>query len=268
MPRTEQSNLSHRGLRSLFRPVRKPVAKCLAWKPLRKLLTKNFQTGFIAFGEKNLYVVPPYWVTVDLEDADIPYDLRDRRPLPFADNSQAVIYTSHCLEHIDLESLQFFLREARRVLKPGGGMRIEVPNAERIYEAYRMRDDHFFQEIEGGPTDTPAHVTFVGLLSCYIEGGRHVPVRPTRERVDEKMNALSMEMFFDWCVSLQSEEQYRSGGHITPLYPANLRKMLSSAGFSSIFDCRPYESHLSGVNFKGIERPHRANYSLHMEAIK
>jgi SAM-dependent methyltransferase len=58
------------------------------------------------------------------------------RGLPFADSSFDVVYHSHVLEHIDREAAPAFLGECFRVLKPGGVVRIVVPDLELLLKAY------------------------------------------------------------------------------------------------------------------------------------
>ena len=47
---------------------------------------------------------------------------------PYPDGSMDVVYSSHVLEHFTRAQGLFLLREAHRVLKPGGILRIVVPN--------------------------------------------------------------------------------------------------------------------------------------------
>ncbi len=61
-------------------------------------------------------------------------DLRER--FPFEDASFDVVYHSHVLEHFTPEEGENFTREAVRVLKPGGWIRIAVPDLERIASLY------------------------------------------------------------------------------------------------------------------------------------
>jgi SAM-dependent methyltransferase len=56
--------------------------------------------------------------------------------LPFEDNSVDAGYHSHLLEHLDRETAPKFLREILRVLKPGGRLRIVVPDFEEAARAY------------------------------------------------------------------------------------------------------------------------------------
>ena len=55
-----------------------------------------------------------------------------RKPLPFDDSSVQSIYSSHLLEHLYLFDAQAVLSESRRVLAPGGVLRLALPDAERL----------------------------------------------------------------------------------------------------------------------------------------
>jgi SAM-dependent methyltransferase len=66
------------------------------------------------------------------------YDIRRGKAtrLPFKDSTVDVVYSSHMLEHLDREDAVAFLAECRRVLKPGGWLRIAVPDLEQLIHAY------------------------------------------------------------------------------------------------------------------------------------
>ena len=59
-----------------------------------------------------------------------------RRGLAYQDHTVAVIYASHLLEHLHRDEALALLREARRVLIPGGVCRIVVPDVEAIVGWY------------------------------------------------------------------------------------------------------------------------------------
>lgn len=61
-------------------------------------------------------------------------NLRDGIPLP--DNSVEVVYHSHLLEHLSRNEAASLVSECRRVLVPGGILRVAVPDLEEIVRAY------------------------------------------------------------------------------------------------------------------------------------
>lgn len=86
----------------------------------------------------------PGWVNIDVFPA--PLALNVLRGLPFADNSVHYIYVSHLLEHLYFpRDVRMFIDEARRVLAPGGVIRIVVPDIEKCIEAYTHNDREFFE---------------------------------------------------------------------------------------------------------------------------
>lgn len=75
------------------------------------------------------------WITIDVNGADISWDLRKGIPLP--DGSVEKIYSSHLLEHIPFQELILFLKECHRVLKTGGEFSVCVPNFAFYINAYQ-----------------------------------------------------------------------------------------------------------------------------------
>lgn len=79
----------------------------------------------------------PDWINIDAikqHPSIIAFDLRKK--LPFKSDSIDVIYHSHLLEHFESEKAREFLFECFRVLKPGGIMRVVVPDLEQIARLY------------------------------------------------------------------------------------------------------------------------------------
>lgn len=72
------------------------------------------------------------------------------RPLPWPDATVDVCYTSHTVEHMSRDDGLRLVREAFRVLKPGGVLRVVVPDVHAIVERYRCGElaaDHFVEEL-------------------------------------------------------------------------------------------------------------------------
>jgi SAM-dependent methyltransferase len=79
----------------------------------------------------------PDWVNLDFIPASpavVAHDLR--KPLPFDSNTCDVVYTSHVLEHFSRGGARLFLKECHRVLRPGGILRVVVPDLEMIARLY------------------------------------------------------------------------------------------------------------------------------------
>jgi predicted SAM-dependent methyltransferase len=63
------------------------------------------------------------------------------RKLPLQSESAHVLYSCHMLEHLDREEARQFLREAHRVLWPGGLIRLVLPDLQRRVEEYVASGD-------------------------------------------------------------------------------------------------------------------------------
>jgi predicted SAM-dependent methyltransferase len=76
------------------------------------------------------------WVNVDLVSTrpDLAWDLS--RPAPFPDESVAAIFHEHLLEHLPLPAAIGFLHECHRLLRPGGVLRLGVPDFGRYARDY------------------------------------------------------------------------------------------------------------------------------------
>ncbi len=83
------------------------------------------------------------WINIDVYPAPLSQSVL--WGLPFADGSVRYIFVSHLLEHLFFPlDVRPFLRELRRVLAPGGIVRIVVPDIEQCIEAYVNDDKTFF----------------------------------------------------------------------------------------------------------------------------
>jgi len=64
------------------------------------------------------------------------------RRIPFPDSSAEVVYSSHMIEHLDpVTEAPRFLHEVRRVLVPGGILRLVVPDLKRRARRYVATGD-------------------------------------------------------------------------------------------------------------------------------
>ncbi|HET6183650.1 MAG TPA: methyltransferase domain-containing protein [Acetobacteraceae bacterium] len=82
------------------------------------------------------------WVSLDAKFGDVIMNLL--RPLPFREASVDFVFMSHVLEHFHYPYEAFtVLSHIRRVLKPGGALRIVVPDIRQCLLAYAAGDREF-----------------------------------------------------------------------------------------------------------------------------
>ena len=80
----------------------------------------------------------PGWVNVDgYPSKNVNCVCDCRKKLPFPDGSARGIFSEHFFEHLDYtEEVPLFLEECLRVLRPGGVIRLVVPDAGKYLRAY------------------------------------------------------------------------------------------------------------------------------------
>ena len=71
---------------------------------------------------------------------ELRFEVADAAALPFADGSFDKMVAADVTEHLDDETLRGMLREARRVLVPGGTLSIHTPNPKHVIERLKARN--------------------------------------------------------------------------------------------------------------------------------
>ncbi len=87
----------------------------------------------------------PGWINSDNKvrrGVELVADLRDG--LPFAEGSVDIAAAIHVLPHIPIPRLVPIVAEMRRVLKPGGVLRLALPDLDKAIDAYRGGDSGYF----------------------------------------------------------------------------------------------------------------------------
>lgn len=153
------------------------------------------------------------WLNTDLIAGDAYLDLRRR--LPFADGSFAFAFGEHVIEHVDERSGQRLLGELRRVLRPGGVLRVTTPDLRKIVALYEDRNP------------------VIGL-DAYI---RHL------DAITGKRHQRPCQVFNDYL---------RLWGHRYVYDEEDLTSKLLEAGFSRVERHAPGESSFGAL--RGLER--------------
>jgi predicted SAM-dependent methyltransferase len=115
------------------------------------------------------------WINIDVHGAgprQLRWDIRER--LPFAESTVALVYASHVVEHLEFrEETPALLQELHRVVQPGGGVRIVVPDAARFLEAYVTGDGEQWAALGLSrlPADMPTPMAMVNHI--FSQNGEH-----------------------------------------------------------------------------------------------
>ncbi len=93
--------------------------------------------------------------------------------LPFPDESVDCLYSSHVLEHFFRDDAEKFLREAHRVLKRGGRIRITVPDLAHAVALYGNGEkeqalSYFFSLSRSGSLDRHQYLYDFDLLNGLL----------------------------------------------------------------------------------------------------
>lgn len=77
------------------------------------------------------------WLSTDIAPrSDGIVFLDATKPFPFDDRVFDYVYSEHMIEHVSWQDGLFMLRECRRILKPGGTIRIATPDLEVLLSLY------------------------------------------------------------------------------------------------------------------------------------
>lgn len=136
------------------------------------------------------------FITLLRENIFIHHDLKYGIPLP--DSCADFVYSSHMLHHLYRDDASKLLREVLRVLKPGGTIRLAVPDVEYIFSLYQQGKreqalEYFFYPVPRGDLFTRRYQYDYSLLSALLEAAGFVDIRrcafregktPDLERLD------------------------------------------------------------------------------------
>jgi predicted SAM-dependent methyltransferase len=222
------------------------------------------------------------------------------RPLPISNEAYQGVYCSHVLEHLPRALAPDFLKDVLRILKPGGILRIVVPDLGHIARLYVENLD---AALNGDSSAYLRHewmtLELLDQMTRSFSGGfmgRLWRSRPlaAREFIEERVGqeaTLQLDQIEKAIESgqqpLQPNEVYRCGspGHSEEqefrrageihrwMYDrVSLKRLLEDAGFQHVRVCGPTESRIPNfaeyqldTNLNGsVRKPD----SLFMEAVK
>jgi len=201
---------------------------------LRKLwMRRNFDPSRIFLNLGGGLFMQPNWRVLDycseyyplrssLLDYNVNLEIEEK--LPFDSNSVEVIYSSHCLEHLQRSITPRLFREIHRVLRPGGWLRLTVPDSDMAYFAY-LRGDYDFFGIEG-PSSPPLAQAFLGFFSAgpFDKGAT--------EQLNQDIQTLTKTEFLDrYCPATVDRNTIDYSHHVNWFNAEKVRSLAISAGF-------------------------------------
>jgi len=234
----------------------------------------------------------PYgWTTIDRNGGMIKLHLDETTNFNmFDDNSVSYIYSSHMIEHMELESVQNIFNESYRILKPGGVIRTCCPNSSQFIQEYKKDPATFGTHYEYG---VGTGRTYYGEIEMWVKD----ILKLSDERAEECLkphNLLCAEFVcycdhpqyghtfdkdqFDIMIDKPEEEflewvtsHYQKGrpaGHMTAFTPDKVRNLYVKAGFKyeNTFDMEYRNSIIPEIN--EIDLQLRKTISLYVEGIK
>jgi SAM-dependent methyltransferase len=151
--------------------------------------------------------------------------------IPFADGVFDGVYHSHLLEHLDREVVPDFLKECHRVLKPGGILRVVVPDLEKLARSYV----DIMNLLPDRANMSQYHFAVEQIFDQMV-------IRTPRWRKDQKLVVQMLEHLF-------TGNTARAGVLHRWMYDRfSLGELLQTTGFVDIQTCTETTSQITGWN--------------------
>lgn len=181
-------------------------------------------------GWLNTDIDPTLWRASKPEGPPVIF-LDATRPFPFADATFHYVYLEHVIAQFSYDTASRMLAECRRVLRPGGRIRIAAPDLARLLELYQHRND-----------PSPDEVAYVRWVADTLLGDRRRATAP-----------------------FVLNNHFRAWGHQFLFDEETLRGLLTDVGFN---DHRRYSVGESDApELRGLETHGRAVGSDAMNAF-
>ena len=164
------------------------------------------------------------WLNVDLHPMPGALFMNAACAFPYADNTFDFVHSEHLLEHLSYEGGKNMLREALRVLKPGGTLRLAVPTLDFLVEIYNHPETDIAQKYAAWSLQHYAPE----MCQDFVEDGRQIPLSLV---VNNFMHFWGHQMLYD---------------------VATLERLLANVGFKNIQRYQPGES--NNAFLKSLER--------------
>lgn len=175
-----------------------------------------------------------------------------RKGIPWPDDSVDAVYHSHTLEHIDRDQAPGFIRECHRVLRPGGILRVAVPDLEKEVKAY-------LASLEGNASPAEHEVDIDRLYGQSV-------------RRESASSALKRQPIRWLEGKLLGDARKRGETHQWMYDRKSLVQLLLDCGFREAQKCGWNESRIPDWTSHGLESDEQGleykGWSLYVEGVK
>jgi SAM-dependent methyltransferase len=233
----------------------------------------------------------PFWTNVDYSSEyygyandliDIHWDIASGASLNAPDGQAELCYCSHTVEHLLNEHVDHLFREAFRILKPGGVLRVTCPNMEQYYQAWKRRDVFFYYHYDyivpfgdetGSYTRDTMSIWLVNELATQLVQSvyqGHSPRYTDAKELDQILQSGPMGEVFDrLCSEVDFSVQQRvPGNHVNWWTNRKLCAAMTRAGFSETVVTVAGGSVAPPMRDRSYFDKQNPTFSLFVDAIK
>lgn len=234
----------------------------------------------------------PYWTNIDYstehykkvqKNPFIHYDLMAITPLPLENDIAEIIYSSHTIEHVNDHAVRNMLKEAHRVLKKGGGIRLTTPNAWLEYQAYVNNDMSYWYWLKNYSNKSWGKIYKIPLSEVTIHQifihhfASQLSEISNDNTADKKYSDKEIIEIFKASPTVETLDFFTQQCKFNPDYPGShinwwtyekITSFLKEAGFSKIYISGAGQSLYAPMRDPYLFDSTHPKISLFIEAIK
>jgi predicted SAM-dependent methyltransferase len=261
--------LPHKRLRHFARKIHLPTYYKLFKKSIFDFIDKSIDQKKLMVDVGAAYFYRRHWKIMDFSTdhyffvpgiIDYNFDLTSGKKFPFENNSVSLFYSSHTLEHVPVTFCQDIFNEFYRCLKPGGCVRLTMPDFDKAANAFEQNNIDYFNLY-----DDPIEQRFLRIFAVHKIGN------VSNDKVKNDFNSMSKEKFADSYISDVDLSTVKKFGHSMHVNWWNFEKaklFLENAGFKVIFQSEPNKSKFAEFHDEKLFDQRHPKISMYVEAIK
>ncbi|QDH64225.1 MULTISPECIES: class I SAM-dependent methyltransferase [Pseudomonas fluorescens group] len=224
----------------------------------------------------------PYWHNLDNPNEyykddqkgnlNIQYDLTSHESMPLGDNTLEVAYTSHVIEHLSDDDVEFLFSEVYRCLKPGGVFRVTCPDMGLEYDAYIRGDVSFWKWPNAyGTYNTSIEQKFLDHFATALTDTHPASkIKLSDREIREIFLNLPKAEAFDSIIGQIPKDIQKDhyGDHINWFDSEKVTRMLKASNFSEVYESKYLQSRCPILRNKALFDSTCPELSMYIECRK